>query len=495
MLEAFWQGCVQVSDPLTFSLICFGTIIGLIMGVIPGLTSIVSMALALPFIFGARAEVALPLMAAMATSSVTAGSMTAILLNIPGTPPNAATLIDGFPMTQKGEGARAVGAALMSSCLGGVLGVLMALALIPMVVAFTMAFGTPELWALVLLGIAFIGILGAGSVTKGLMSGLLGILISLIGFQANTGASRFTFGTTFLYDGISLIPFTLGLFALPELIDLVQRKSVAQQLKLEKELKQDLMEGVKDTFRHFWLFFRSNVVGFIIGVIPGIGGDAAVFVAYGQAVRTSKRPERFGTGIIEGVIAPEAANNAKEGGSLLCTVALGLPGSAAMAVLLGGFIAVGLVPGPGMLTEHLDLSFNLFLTTVIGNIIGATICFMLARYVIRIAYLSADYMFPLVSVFVLVGAFAHHEELLNIVVVFVVAILGYCMKKFGYSRPALLLGFILGYMFEKNLFISLEIYGAGFLIRPIVMVILALVLLVSTYDLMRAGFRRLFKQF
>jgi len=466
MLEAFWQGCVQVSDPLTFSLICFGTIIGLIMGVIPGLTSIVSMALALPFIFGARAEVALPLMAAMATSSVTAGSMTAILLNIPGTPPNAATLIDGFPMTQKGEGARAVGAALSSSCLGGVLGVLMALALIPMVVAFTMAFGTPELWALVLLGIAFIGILGAGSVTKGLMSGLLGILISLIGFQANTGASRFTFGTTFLYDGISLIPFTLGLFALPELIDLVH-----------------------------WLFFRSNVVGFIIGVIPGIGGDAAVFVAYGQAVRTSKRPERFGTGIIEGVIAPEAANNAKEGGSLPCTVAPGLPGSAAMAVLLGGFIAVGLVPGPGMLTEHLDLSFNLFLTTVIGNIIGATICFMLARYVIRIAYLSADYMFPLVSVFVLVGAFAHHEELLNIVVVFVVAILGYCMKKFGYSRPALLLGFILGYMFEKNLFISLEIYGAGFLIRPIVMVILALVLLVSTYDLMRAGFRRLFKQF
>jgi TctA family transporter len=491
MVEAFINGMLQLFTPVTFALVMLGSVIGLVMGVIPGLTSIVSMALVLPFIFGADPFIALPLMVGMASTAVTGGSLTAIMLNIPGTPPNAATLIDGFPMTQKGESGRAIGAALTSSGLGGVLGVVMALPVIPVLIVFTSAFGSPELFALVLLGIAFIGILGSGSVTAGIMSGLTGILISFIGFQANSGMSRFTFGTTFLYDGIGLIPFTLGLFALPELINLINKKPFVEVIKIEKEIKRDILEGAKDVFRHFWLFIRSNIIGFFIGVIPGIGGDAAVFVSYGQAKRTSKHPEKFGTGTVEGVIAPEAANNAKEGGSLLCTVGLGLPGSANMAVLLGGFIAVGLVPGPVMLTENLDLSFNLFFTTVVANIIGAIICFILAKQVIKIAFISPDYLFPFIAVFVFMGAFAYHEALENIIVVFVVGVLGYCMKKYNYSRPALLLGFILGWMFEKNLFISIDIYGARFLLRPIVMAILFLFLLVSMYDVIQKGFVRL----
>jgi len=491
MIEAFWGGLSQVFSPVTFFFVFLGAVIGLVMGVIPGLTSIVSMALALPFIFGADPVIALPLMAAMASTAVTGGSMTAIMLNIPGTPPNAATLIDGFPMTQKGESGRAIGAALMSSCLGGVTGVFMALPFIPLLIVFTASFASPELFALVLLGIAFIGILGSGSVTAGIMSGLLGVIISFIGYQTNSGLSRFTFDSAFLYDGIGLIPFTMGLFAFPELIHLVQKESFVKSSKFDSEIKQDIFEGVKDTFRHFWLFVRSNIVGFVIGLIPGIGGDAAVFVAYAQAVRTSKHPEKFGSGIVEGVIAPEAANNAKEGGALLCAVGLGLPGSASMAVLLGGFVAVGLVPGPAMLTENLDLSFNLFFTTVIANIIGAAICFALARKVIKIALISPDYLFPIISVFIFIGAFAYHEALENIIVVFVVGVLGYFMKKYKYSRPALLLGFILGWMFEKNLFISVDIYGAWFLLRPIVVVILFLVVLVVAYDYIKIGFLKL----
>jgi putative tricarboxylic transport membrane protein len=491
MFEAFVQGWLQIFDPLTFALIWLGSIVGLIMGIIPGLTALVAMALALPFIFGLNPEVALPLMVAIASTGVTGGSITAILLNVPGTPPNAATLIDGFPMSQKGEGGRAIGAALTSSCLGGVLGVCMALPMVPMVLTFIMAFGSAELFALVVLGISFIGVLGSGSVTKGFISGLLGILISLIGFQASTGMSRFTFGSSFLYDGIGLIPFTMGLFAFPELIDLVQGKSITQQVKLGKEITKDLIEGLMDTFRHFWLFLRSNVIGFIIGLIPGIGGDVAVFVSYGQAVRTSRHPEKFGTGVVEGVIAPEAANNAKEGGALMCTLALGLPGSASMAILLGGFVAVGLAPGPGMLTEHLDLSFNLFLTTIVANIIGAGICFAMSRHLVKISYINADYLFPVISVFVFLGAFTHYEDLRNIIVVFVVGILGYCMKMFGYSRPALLLGFVLGYLFEKNFFISLGVYGPGFLLRPLVLGIFAIVIVIATYDVLKAVFQKL----
>ena len=480
MIEAFIQGGLQLFVPITFTLIIVGATVGLILGVIPGLGAIIGCALVLPFIFGAKPEVALPLMVAIASTSVTGGSIPAVLLNIPGTDVNAATLIDGFPMTQKGMGGRALGAALASSGMGGVIGVFMALALMPMVITIVMVFGTPEQFALVLLGIAFIGVLGAGSLTRGFISGLLGILISLIGFQANTGLSRFTFGTTFLYDGIGLIPFALGVFALPELIDLAQRGAIVQQAKISKRIAQDIMEGVKDIFRHFWLFVRSNIIGFLIGVIPGIGGSAAVFVAYGQAVRTSKHPERFGTGIVEGVIAPEAA--------------FGIPGSAVMAVILGGFISVGLVPGPGMLTDHLDLSFNLLMTTAIANIIGVVICFALIRHIAKVAYVSADYLVPIIAVFVFAGAFAYREYLMDIIVVFVVTILGYCMKKFGYSRPALLLGFILGYMFEKNLFISLSVYGPDFLLRPIVLSIIVIVVLIAAFDPIKAGSGKLLKQ-
>ncbi|MFC2060872.1 tripartite tricarboxylate transporter permease, partial [Chloroflexota bacterium] len=434
----------------------------------------------------------LPLLLFVSVPATAGGSIPAILLNIPGTELNVVTMLDGFPMTKKGKAGRALGAAFMASGLGGIGGVFLALALIPAIIVIVKSIGSPEQWALVLLGIVFIGSMG-GSKARGLISGLLGILISLIGYEAATGIGRFTFGTAFLYDGLGLVPVLLGLFAVPELIDIVQRGSIVETTEIPKRIMGDIWEGMKDVFRHFGLFVRSNVIGFLIGVLPGIGGAASIFVAYGQAVKTSKHPEMFGTGIVEGVIAPEAANNAKEGGALLPTLGFGIPGSVGMTIILAGFIMVGLQPGPTMLTEHLDLCFNLLWSVAAVNIVAIIICLAFIRYAIKVAYISADYLAPVIAVFVCAGVFAYHEYLLDFVVLLTLAALGYCMKRFDYSRPALILGFILGTMFERNLFISLSAYGPEFIYRPIVLVILTMAVVIAVGDQIRAGATKLFK--
>ncbi|MFC2060496.1 tripartite tricarboxylate transporter permease [Chloroflexota bacterium] len=492
MFEAFIQGLALLFVPVTLGLMALGVIYGIIVGILPGVGAVLGMALILPFIFGLEPEVALPLFVCITAPAISAGSITAIILNIPGETVNAATLIDGYPMTKKGQAGRALGAAFMSSGLGGTIGVFLALALIPAVVVIVKVMGTPELWAMVLVGIAFIGVLSAGSIIRGLISGLLGLFISIIGFQVTTGVSRMTFGTAFLYGGLGLVPLLLGIFAIPELIDIAKTGSIARG-EMPKRIGRELMEGVKDVFRHFWLFLRSNVIGFIIGVVPGVGAGAATFIAYGQAVKTSKHPERFGTGIVEGVIAPESANNAVEGGALLPTLAFGLPGNAPLTILLGAFIVVGLVPGPSILMEHLDLCFSLLWATALSNIAAIIICLIFIRQIIKVAYISAVYLIPIIGVFVAAGAFAYHEDLWDLVVLSAIGALGYFMKRFRYSRAALCLGFILGATFERTLFISLGAYGPGFLVRPIVLALLVLCVFITAGDQIRANAGKLLK--
>lgn len=491
MIEAFLQGLGNVFSPIVMLCLVSGSIVGVIVGIIPVLGGLLICTVALPFIYGMPAAVGLSFLVAIYAANFTGGSMTAILLNIPGTAINAATLIDGYPMTQKGQAGRAIGAAILSSGMGGVLSVFLALAVIPVVLIVVMAFRSPEMFLLTLVGISLIATLGRGSMLKGLISGFLGIIISFIGFQAVTGAGRFTLGSTFLYDGIQLIPFILGIFALPELIELAISRTVIAQAPMPANLAKEIFEGFKDVFRHFWLFLRSSVLGYLVGAIPGIGGEVATFASYAQAKQFSRNPEKFGTGCVEGVIAPESANNASQAGAMLPTLSFGIPGGATTALFLGAFVLVGIVPGPGMLTRHLDLAFTLLMGIALGNIFAVILCFLLARWTTKIAYVHADYLFPLVLAIIFIGTYVSGRELLDLVVLLLSSVLGYAMKKFDYSRAALFLGFILGHLAEKYFFRSLSAFGPLFFFTPLSLVLIAIMVLLLSSDHLRRLFRHL----
>ena len=473
---AFIQAFQNLLDPGLLFFMFLGIFIGLAVGLLPAIGGLVPMAMVLPYMFLLKPLQGLPLIITISAVGYQGGSMTAILLNIPGTEPNAATLIDGFPMTRKGEAARAIGAALVSSTLGGFLAVILALVMVPILLHIVMMITSAEMVFVVLLGISFISVLAERSMIKGLISGMLGLLISLIGYQAVTGIPRFTFGTMFLYDGLGLVPVIVGLFAVPEAIVLASTGTTIAQVETKLAGMQQVLQGVKDVFRHWWLFLRSMLIGYVVGIIPGIGGAVAPFVSYGHAKTSSKNPEKFGTGCVEGVIAPESANNAVLGGSLLTTLAIGLPGSAGMAILLGAFVLQGLVPGPRMLTDHLDLSLTLLLVGALTNIIAGGICFGIIPHISKIARVPARILFPLILVIALTGTFFYRQEIGDVVIAVGFSLVGLILRNFGYSRPALLLGFVLGTLFEKYLFISLGVGGPLFFFRPISMALIVIII-------------------
>ncbi len=467
VLEAFGQALQGFLTADLWLALGIGVIVGLVFGIIPGVGSLIGVILFLPFVFYLTPEQALPLMVALTAAAFTGGSITAILLGIPGDAPNAATVIDGYPMTQKGEGGRALGAALTASGLGGLITVFFALAMISLVLPMITGLTSGDLVFVVLIGIAFIGILGRGSMLKGLISGGLGLIVSFVGFQVTTGVPRFTFGITYLYEGLHLIPVGLGLFAIPEMVVLAAKGGTIASGGIVMRGMQGVWQGVKDVFRHFWLFLRSSVIGYIIGIIPGAGSVTAVFVAYGQAKASSKHPEKFGTGTVEGVIAPESANNSVVAGALLTTLALGIPGSATMAIILGAFLMLGLQPGPGMLTTHLELSLTLILVVAVANMIATTIALFAAPYLARVATVSAAILVPVVLLLVFIGTFVNRQLVNDLIVLLIFGALGLAIRNFGYNTPALFLGYVLGGLFEHYFFFALGTAGPFFFLRPI----------------------------
>ena len=467
VIESFVEALQGFMHLEIWLLIFAGVVIGLMFGAMPGLSSIVAMSILLPFVFLMTPEQALPLFIAICAVGYTAGAITAILLNIPGTSVNAATLIDGFPMTQKGEGGRALGAALASSGMGGIISVIFALLMVPLVLPLVFALRSADMVFMILMGLSFIAVLSRGSMLKGLIAGGIGLMLSFVGLHVITGIPRFTLGTIYLLDGLPMIPVVLGLFAVPEMVSLAARGGTLARLDAVVLSMQGVLEGVKDVFRRWGLWLRCSIIGYIIGVIPGVGASTAIFVAYGQAKQISKHPERFGTGIVEGVIAPESANNAKEGGALLTTLALGIPGSAEMVVLLGALMMLGIRPGPEMMTLHLPLSFSLLQVLFVGSFLGAAICLLLAPYLARVATIPARILVPIVTVIVFIGAYAYEERFLGLAVLLIFGLLGLAMRKYGFNRPALLLGYILGDLFEKYLFLAYGTAGPLFFLRPI----------------------------
>jgi putative tricarboxylic transport membrane protein len=484
VLEAYGTAFSILIQPVNLLIIFVAVFIGLFVGILPGLGGGTMLAILLPFVFTMPTEVALMLLIGMHAVVFTSGGITSILLNIPGEAASAATCLDGFPMTQKGEGGRAISAAVTSSMAGGILPVFFALAMIPLMMPIILAFGQPEMALLVLLGISFMAALSGGSIIKGALSGILGLLISYIGYHGVTGVERFTLGTTFLYDGINLVPFALGLFGLSEIIDLYM-KGKTSIARYSVTNFSGVLKGIKDVWQHRWLWLRCTLIGYVIGIIPGIGGQVATWLCYGHAKQSSKYPEKFGTGVVEGIIAPEAADNAKESGALLTTMAFGLPGSAVMTLILAAFLIVGVTPGPKMLVDNLPLVLTLLMGIALANIIGGVIGLMAAPQLSRLSTLHFNFIFPSVLILSVAGIYIATHSTWNFLLFLVFGLLGLIMKRNNYSRPALMLGLVLGAMFENYLLLSLKIYGPLFFFRPIPIVLLVIIILVLFYPRIR----------
>ena len=328
MLHSVLDGIVRVGDPTALFYLVVATLIGVVFGVLPGLSGLTALALLLPLIYGMEPGAGLAFLLAAHAVVNTGGSVTAILLGIPGAPANTATLIDGFPMAKQGRGGEALGAALAASGIGGVIGVIFLIALLPILQPIVLLFGSPETFCLVIMGITFIAGLGHQNLAMGLVSAGFGMYLGFFGYQQVSGVPRYWLDYDYLLNGFRLIPLALGLFAIPELVSLARTGgTIAPEEAREGMTRADVLRGFKTAIDRRWLVLRSSVIGVVIGIIPGIGGETAPWVAYASAKQTSPESARFGEGAIDGVIAPESANNSKEGGALVPTLAFGIPGS------------------------------------------------------------------------------------------------------------------------------------------------------------------------
>jgi TctA family transporter len=476
MLQAIGNALMAMMNINILFYLTLGTSIGLIIGVIPGLGGLFALSILIPFALIMDLYEGIAFLLSAHAVINTSGSITSILFGTPGSPGTAATVFDGYPMCQKGEAGRALGANIAASVLGGVFGGIFLALLVPFVRPLVLSLGAPEMFMLAMVGISLMSVVGSGSPVKALMSGFLGFLIATIGLDPILARPRYTFGLLELWDGIGMIPVAIGLFALAEMLDLTVKGAVA--ISEVKQRQIDVWYGILETFRHWWLVLRCGILGAVVGAIPGLGGDVANFVAYGHAKQTSKHPEEFGQGNIEGVIGPESANNAKEGGALLPTLGFGIPGSAAMAILLGVFMIWGVQPGPAMLAETKGLTLVFFMVYVVmfSNILGGIGCHFLSYISLQLTNLRASLMIPSIIILGTLGAFAFRNSLVDVMIAYIFAALGYAMKKVDFSRGVLLIGMVLGSIAERYFSLSFRLYSWGFLIRPIVIVLIIVII-------------------
>ncbi len=449
-----------------------GVTLGNAIGVIPGVGGNFCLAILIPFIFWMDPVLAIGFLEGAHASTATGGAVTSILVNVPGDAANAATCFDGYPMTKKGEGGRAVGASAVASGVGGLIGAVVLFFLLPFVRPLVLALGPAEIFAMVLVGITMIAYVGEGSTLKALLGGFVGLLMSFVGDDPSTGVIRFNFGWTFLQDGLDVVPVVIGMFAFSEMLLLIKDKSGLIEVKVDKASFASVLQGGADCFRHFGLMVRSSIIGTFVGMVPGLGGTVAGFVAYGQAVQTSKHPETFGTGRVEGVIAPEAANNSKEAGQLIPTLAFGIPNSSGMALLLGAFMILGLSPGPKMLKEELPMALVVVWTLGIANLFAAAQVVLLANPMAKLAALRPSIIVPAVLAIAALGAYATTNNFANVIVASIFGVIGYEMKRHDYSRATLIIGLVLGAIAEKNYNLSMLLWGPSFVLRPITLFLL-----------------------
>jgi TctA family transporter len=488
-------------EPERLMFLALGCMMGLVLGIVPGIGGLTGTAMLLPFTFGMDPYSAFALLLGLGAATSTGDPIPAILFGVPGGAASAATVLDGYPMAKRGEAGRALSAAYMSSLMGGVFGAALLAVSIPILRPVMLYLGSPELLAFAVLGISMVAVLSGNAPLRGIAVGCLGVMIAMIGSDPQTGTLRWTFDNLYLWDGLPLTPLLLGLFALPELCDLlINRSAIAGKID-KKDIYKGQWQGVKDCFDNWWLILRCSWIGGGIGSIPGISASVVDWLAYGHALKTEKgASQTFGKGDVRGVIASESSNNAKEGGALVPTVAFGVPGSATMAILLGAFLIHGLVPGPDMLTKNLSITYSMVWSVALANILGAGLCYAFSPQFAKLATLRYTLILPAVLGIVYIGAFEATRSWGDLFALLFFGLLGWFMKQNKWPRPPLVLGVVLGDTIERYLFISVERYGLSWMTRPVVAILFAIAIIGLVRPLLQdvrshGGLRRMLTEF
>ena len=471
LMHATWAGLVQAMSWPTAGYLIAGIAVGFVIGLIPGLSGVTGMAMLLPLVYDKSPADALALLIGMYAVTTLSDTIPAVLIGIPGTSSAQAGILDGYPMAKRGEAARALGAAYTCDVLATVLGLLVFIASYPFLKPLVLAFAAPELFMLGILGISLVGFLSSGSTRlRGAIVAGFGLMLAMIGLAPQAGFPRYTFGLLYLWERLPLVPVVLGLFGIPELVDLVVRRQAISAVPLRAD--RGMWQGVLDCLQNWALMLRAGLLGAVAGVIPALGGPVAEWWGYAHAVQSARDKSQFGKGDVRGVIGSEAAVAHEKPTALIPTLAFGIPGNLPMAILLGGFLILGVRPGEAMLTTQLPLTMTIMWTMVIANVVAAVVAIALSNVLARITMLRASILVPVVLVFMAVAAVVSTSTIADVVVMCAFGVLGFVMERTGWPRAPMVLGLVLGSMIETYLFIAVDAYGWSWLGRPMVVALL-----------------------
>jgi len=447
---ALGDAWMLILDPKALAYLAIGVLLGLSVGVFPGLGGIAGLSLMLPFMFGLEPIYGLALMIGLVAVVPTSDTFASVLMGIPGSSSSQATVLDGFPLAKQGQAARALSSAFASSLFGGLVGAIFLTFFILVARPIVLMFQSPELLMIAIFGISMVGILAGRVALKGLAAAGLGMMIAMIGEGPFNGQPRLaSYDYPYILDGLKLVIVGLGIFAIPEIVALLRKGDAINQ---REGLGAGWLDGVKDWWNNRWLSIRCSLIGVAVGVIPGLGGAVVDWIAYGHAVQTTKKKERFGSGEIRGVIAPESANNAKEGGGLVPTLLFGIPGSGSMAIFIGALALLGqgeLEPGQQMLTDDLNVTYAIVWMLALANVLGTILCIALSNPIARLTNIRFVLIAPFVFMIVSFAAFQSGQNLLDLAALMGIGLIGILLRRFDWSRPAFLIGFVLAKPVEQ----------------------------------------------
>jgi len=478
-MEIYLDAVLTIFELQNLISIIAGVTIGIIIGAIPGLGAVTAIAAILPITFKLDPVTRIMLLLGVFCGATYGGSISATLIHTPGTPSAAATLFDAYPMAQKGRAGNALAYGVISSGIGGLFSAFVLLFLGPLVAKWALKFGPPELFTLCLFGLTMVASIAGASLLKGLIASTLGLFFATIGQEPLTGIERFTFGNVDLLMGIGLVTILVGIYAGSEVLRLTELIKKEGEIGLTKKVSIELpsFKEFKNQGRNFiW----SAVIGTIIGIIPGIGAAIAGFISYGEAKRRSKYPEKFGTGIPDGIVASETANNAVTGGALVPLLTLGIPGCPVAAILLGALVMQGLYPGPKLFVEHQHVAYSLFVGLIVANIFMVGLGIMCIRFFAKVILIPKAILIPLIIIFCTVSIYTIYSSIFQIWLFFFFVMFGYLFQKFGFPLGPIALGFVLGSLTEKTFRQTLIMFGGSFTFiyeRPLVLILLIITLL------------------
>ncbi len=447
-MEPLIAGLTALMDPNLLVLLFAATLGGVIIGALPGLNATTGAALLLPFTITMEPIPAIAILTTIYCAATFAGAITAILINTPGTSASATTCLDGFPLAQRGEAGRALGMATISSTVGGIISVVCLMLAAPLMARMAYNFAPPEYFALTVFGISMLATIGDGTPLKNIIAGAFGVFLATVGKDLLTTVERFTFGFNELSEGIGFVPVMIGIFGISELLVQAERLSVERRQVIMKAIK---LPSREDYARVWKTVLRSSGIGTFIGILPAEGATVASMIGYNEARRWSKKPEEFGKGSIEGIAGAEAANNSATGGAMVPTLALGIPGSPTAAVILAGLMVHGLQPGPTMFTEQATFAYAIFWSMLLVNVMFIFVGLFGAKIFARVTFVPVQILWPIVFTFSIVGAYALDQSMLDVYIAVGSGVIGYFMRRFGYSVVPLAIGLILGGMLEKRL--------------------------------------------